>query len=283
MTSVSAITKLTPEGKRDWVLAGTTGLERSRRLMEVLRAPGGCPWDCKQTHHSLGKYLLEESHELLELLSDPWSSDRDADLQEELGDVLLQVLFHARIAEQENRFDIDAVADGLVSKMIARHPHVFAEDRVDSAEQVKERWEQRKLRDKGPQSFGSSVPRSLAGLQRSQLINDRASQMGFDWATIDDVFAKLKEEEQELREAIDSGNKKDIQHEIGDLLTVVVNLARFAGVDAEESLQSGTDRFSTRFRSVLAQVGDEPVSRAADPALWDRAWERAKLQERSQG
>lgn len=262
----------TPAEKVTWVQAGTDGQERALRLMQVLRSPTGCPWDNKQSHRSLAKYLQEETQELLDILLSEDTTE-DPQLQEELGDVYLQVLFHARIAEQEQRFDMGDVADGLVKKMIERHPHVFADGVADTPEAVTRNWEQQK-HDRENKLFGASVPRSLPALLRAQLLGSRAAQLGFDWENREDVFAKLGEEITEFRMAL-KGEGDSVFHEIGDLLMVVVNLARFAGVDPEEALQAGNERFIKRFRHVLAAAGDTPhhQKQAHD---WNQAWENAK-------
>ncbi|WP_448583575.1 nucleoside triphosphate pyrophosphohydrolase [Thermocrinis sp.] len=216
-----------------------TPFEELLNIMQSLREK--CPWDKSQTHQSLKRYMIEEAYELLEAID----SGEDDRLKEELGDVLLQVVFHSQIAKERGAFDVWDVIKGLNEKLIKRHPHVFG---TESANEVLSQWEQNKTKER--ESVLDGVPKSLPALMRSQKLQDRASLVGFDFESIDQVFEKIEEELQELKEAIESKNTNNIKHEMGDLLTALVELARFLKVDAEQCLQEANDRFERRFRYV---------------------------------
>ncbi|ADC89416.1 MazG family protein [Thermocrinis albus DSM 14484] len=212
-------------------------LEELLKTVERLRRD--CPWDRKQTHESLIKYLLEETYELVDAIQ----LKDDAKMKEELGDLLLQVVFHAQIASERKAFDIWEVIEDLNRKLIARHPHVFGDA---SAEEVLKNWEENKLKER--ESVMDGVPRSMPALMRSQKLQDRASLVGFDFENIQQVWDKLQEELEELRQAIQNNDRKNMEHELGDVLTAVVELARFLKLDAETALQKANDRFENRFR-----------------------------------
>ena len=198
-----------------------------------------CPWDRKQTHESLKKYLLEETYELMDAID----GGDDKRLLEELGDVLLQVLLHSQIASERKAFSFKDVAVHLKNKLIERHPHVFGKA---PAEEVLKSWEERKAENRD--SILDGIPKSMPALMRSQKLQDRASLAGFDFENTDQAFEKLQEEIQELKEAIQAGDRENIQHELGDILTAVVELCRLLEVDAEIALQKANDRFERRFR-----------------------------------
>ncbi len=248
--------QLTPQQKKEWVLAGESGQQRARRLMQCLRGTEGCPWDNKQTHNSLRKYLLEECYELADCIDNLASLEDDTKLQEELGDVYLQVLFHARIAEQEQRFDIDDVADTLVAKMIERHPHVFEDPNVaTNSGEVLQNWERSK-RKKSNESFGHGLPVAMPALTRAQTLSSRAAQYGFDWPSITEVWHKIQEEIAELQEACATNDRSHIADELGDVLFTVVNFARKLDLDAEQCLANSNIKFQKRFNLVLQSVSD---------------------------
>ncbi len=211
--------------------------DRLLKIMEELRSK--CPWDRSQTHESLKKYLIEEAYELLDAID----SGDDERLKEELGDLLLQVVFHSQIAKERSAFDIEEVIKGLNKKLIERHPHVFG---CESPEDVLKNWEERKLKERD--SVLDGVPRSLPALMRSHKLQDRASLVGFDFERPEQVIEKVMEELQELKEAMISGDRKELEHELGDLLTAVVELGRLLKLDAELCLQKANDRFEKRFR-----------------------------------
>ncbi|MCS7277940.1 MAG: nucleoside triphosphate pyrophosphohydrolase [Aquificaceae bacterium] len=207
------------------------------RIMEELRSK--CPWDKSQTHESLKKYAVEEVYELLDAID----SGDDEKLKEELGDLLLQVVFHSQIAKERGSFDIWHVIESLNKKLIDRHPHVFG---CENPEEVLKNWEKNKLKERD--SVLDGIPRNLPALMRSKKLQDRASLVGFDFEKPEQAFDKLMEELQELKEAMRSMNKVELEHELGDVLTAVVELGRLLGLDAEMCLQKANDRFEKRFR-----------------------------------
>ncbi len=236
------------------------------KVMERLRRE--CPWDRKQTHESLKKYLIEEAYEVLDAID----SRDDEKLKEELGDLLLQPVFHAQIAKERGAFDINDVIDALVKKLIERHPHVFGNA---NPEDVLENWEKKKTEKR--ESVLEGVPKHLPALMRSQKLQDRASRVGFDFTEISQVFDKIQEEIGELKESIEKNDRENIKHEIGDILTAVVELARFVGVDAEEALQEANERFIRRFQYVERRA-KEMGKKLEDMSLeeMDELWEEGK-------
>jgi MazG family protein len=257
-----------------WIQAGETAVERLRRTMAFLRSDRGCPWDRKQTHQTLVRYAIEEAHELGEAAE---AAD-DAAICEELGDVLLQVVFHAQIAAESERYDLEDVAQGISEKLWRRHPHVFGDAVAETPEDVERTWEATKARENGPKSKGllDGVPRSLPALGRCHRLSERASRVGFDFEDADQVLGKLEEEAAELVAAQAGGDPEALRHEVGDLLFSVANLARHLGVDPEDALQRCNDRFTKRFRRVergLAAAGKTPQEADLDEmeALWQDA------------
>ncbi|MBI2505563.1 MAG: nucleoside triphosphate pyrophosphohydrolase [Candidatus Latescibacteria bacterium] len=229
-----------------------SSFEELLELMARLRGEGGCPWDREQTHASLKPYLVEEVYEALEAI------DRgdDAELRRELGDVLLQVVFHAQIASEEGRFSIEEVCRAIVDKLIRRHPHVFGETQVEGADQVLTNWErikrvERREEDK-PDSALEGVPRQLPALLRAQRIQHKAARVGFDWKQLGGPLDKVEEEWGELRQACQTGTPQELEEEFGDLLFALVNTSRFLKIDAEDALRRAVDKFERRFRAVEA-------------------------------
>ncbi len=245
--------------------------DRLVKVMEELREK--CPWDRKQTHESLKKYLLEETYEVIDAI-DSGDSQR---LKEELGDLLLQPLFHSQIAKERGEFDIYEVIKLLTDKLIERHPHVFGNA---DAEEVLKNWEKNKL--EGKETIFEGIPKHMPALLRSQKLQDRASKVGFDFENIDQVFEKLTEEIEELKDAINKGDSRDVEHEIGDILTAVVELARFLGVNAEIALQKANDRFIKRFSYIEKKAKERGIS-LEDMSLeeMDKLWMEAKSNEGS--
>jgi tetrapyrrole methylase family protein/MazG family protein len=244
-----------------------------QEIVRLLRAPGGCPWDREQTHESIRRNFLEEAYEVAEAID-----EQDADhLKEELGDVLLQVLFHSCIEEEAGRFSLDDVADGVSKKLIFRHPHVFGETEVKGSGEVLHNWEELKRQEKGQETHSqalSSVARSLPALWRAEKVQSKAKKVGFDWPSIDGAMDKLEEELSELREAVK--DRSNPVEELGDLLFAAVNVARFLSADPEETLHKACDKFIHRFHLVeelAAQQGDtlERMSLAEMDGLWDQA------------
>jgi tetrapyrrole methylase family protein / MazG family protein len=276
-------------------------------LQARLRAPGGCPWDREQTHHTLKTYLIEEAYEVLDALE-----HEDAkELTEELGDLLLQILFHADIAREAGRFDITDVISGIHEKMVRRHPHVFGTVKADTSEHVLKNWAQIKdqeravratvdTRQDGEQvllgarqnkdatppkqlvpSVLEGIPRSVPALMEAYQLTRRAAQVGFDWEAVEGIFTKLREETSELRVALAGPDRSRREEEVGDLLFVVVNLARFLGFDPEVALKHSNLKFKLRFQNMeedaarsgqrLAQISKEELE-----VLWEAAKKRGR-------
>ncbi len=225
----------------------TRPLYRFAEIVAALRAPGGCPWDRKQTHESLRPYLIEEAYEALDAID----SGDPAHIKEEMGDVLLQIYLHAEIARERGDFSIDEVAQGIIDKIILRHPHVFGDTTVTDAGQVVERWEEIKKKEKPHrESILDGVPNHLPALLRAYRVQQKVSRVGFDWEKIGDVADKLDEEVGELKQAIETGDTNHIIEEAGDMLFSITNLLRFIEVNPEEALLKTIAKFTTRFRHI---------------------------------
>lgn len=258
--------------------------EKFAELVELiarLRAPGGCPWDREQTHESLKPMLLEEAYEVIEAIDD----GNDEEFKGELGDLLLQVVFHSDIATEENRFTVADVVERVSSKMIRRHPHVFGEDTASTSTEVLRNWEAIKaaeLEAKGAQSDGSmldSVSTKLPAVMEAFQMTTKVSRVDFDWPDVAGVIEKLDEEVGELKEAVSnpSPSHKDISGEVGDLLFVAVNVARLLGVDPESALKASNRKFRRRFRHIedrLKEQGRKPAD--SDHIEMDALWDEAK-------
>ncbi len=233
------------------------GFDGLVEILARLRAADGCPWDREQTHESLLKHLLEESAEVVEAVR----SGDDANLAEELGDVLLQVVFHAQIAAEEERFTIDDVVNSISAKMVRRHPHVFGQAVAETPEAVHIQWEAIKAQEKvargtaKPGSVLDRVSRSLPALMRAQELQKRTIATGFAWPQISDAVAKVREELAEVETEIDSGNRTRLAEEYGDLLLATAALGRYLGLDAEQELILGNAKFETRFRQLESSAG----------------------------
>lgn len=244
-------------------------------IIARLRAPGGCPWDHEQTHESLKPCLVEEVGEFLDALDD----GDDAAMAEELGDVLLQIVFHCQIAAETGRFTLQDAARVCCEKMIRRHPHVFGETQIADAAGVLDQWDRIKRDEKktvAPESVLSGVPRHLPALQRAQKMQKKAAKVGFDWPSIDGVLAKIEEELAEVRGALAGGDDAKVAEEIGDLMFSVVNLSRFREHQAEELLHGTVRKFERRFRHIetaLRADGRKPedCTLAELDALWNQA------------
>ena len=247
-------------------------VEDLRRIVHLLRAPGGCPWDGAQTHESIRRNFLEEAYEVAEAIDEK----NPAHLKEELGDVLLQVLFHASIEEDAGRFTLDDVADGICKKLIFRHPHVFG-----GAAATPDSWEELKRQEKGQTTYTAtlqSVAKSLPGLWRAEKIQSKTAKAGFDWDSALSALGKLEEEVRELRAALESGKAADAPHgvreEVGDALFIAAKVAQMSGVDPEDALHRACDKFDQRFRYVEAQA-DKPLSAYSEAELV-KLWQEAK-------
>ena len=223
-------------------------------VMNTLLGENGCPWDKEQTHESLRKNLLEEAHEVVEA-SD---SNDMVHLKEELGDVLLQVVFHAKLAEQEGHFNLNDVVNAITEKMIRRHPHIFADVKADDAETVLTNWEEIKKQEKAgkgeteSKSIMSKLPPTLPALMKAEKVQQKAHRVGFDWDDIEGPKAKIVEELDEIDAAMRGDG--DVEEEVGDLLFSAVNLARFAKVDPEQALNRSVQQFVTRFQAMEAKI-----------------------------
>ncbi len=256
-----------------------TPLEQLLRIMARLRAPDGCPWDREQNHRSLRHSVIEEAYEVAAAIH----AGDDENLREELGDLLLQVVFHAQMAGEEGRFNFDGVARAIVEKLVRRHPHVFGSESASDAAEVLTRWDEIKRAEKGiiATSVLDGVSEGMPGLMRAEKIQKRAAKVGFDWSEIPPVAAKVREELAEVEAAAATGDHDATEDEIGDLLFATVNLARKLKVDGEVALQRATDKFSKRFRAVesLATtrgLAMEKMSLAELDALWDEVKAGAK-------
>ena len=253
------------------------GWEDLLTIMHLLRAPGGCPWDREQTHQSIRRNFQEETYEALD------ASDRDDEpgMKEELGDVLLQVVFHAVMEEERGRFTPDDVVDGIAQKLVFRHAHVFGTAQASDSAQALEGWEAQKKLEKGytsPADAVEAVPHTLPALWRAEKIVSRSVKAGFNWDSIAGALDKLDEESAELRQAVDAGGAVDSPHgvreEIGDALFILCKIAQMSGVDPEDALHRSCDKFQTRFRGVTEQA-DKPLSQYTEAELIS-LWELAK-------
>jgi tetrapyrrole methylase family protein/MazG family protein len=227
--------------------------EQLRKIMSRLRAPDGCPWDREQTHDSIKGCLLEEAHEFLEAID----LKDDHGMAEELGDLLLQVVFHAQMAAEEGRFTLDDVIHEISAKLVRRHPHVFGETEVANADEVVRNWEAIKNTEKGKEDRKSrmdGIPSGFPALMRAHKVQTRAAKDGFDWPEAAPVWEKIAEEEEELREAIASGDARHVEEEFGDLLFACVNLGRKLGIDSEAALLSASRKFEGRYRGMEKQA-----------------------------
>jgi MazG family protein len=251
--------------------------ERLVSIMAQLRAPGGCPWDREQTFDSIKPYTLEETYEVLDAVD-----RRDWDeLRAELGDFLLQAVFFAEMAAEQGHFNIGDSLDAINEKLVRRHPHVFADEIANTGGEVLKRWDQikaeeRKSKAETEPGLLDHVPRALPALVEAQQITSRASRVGFDWPNIDDVLAKLDEEREEFAEAREMGTQDQIEDELGDLLFVLVNLARFVKVDPEQALRRTNAKFRQRFAHVERRLRDQGKQVSGTPieeleALWQEA------------
>ncbi|MBV9648429.1 MAG: nucleoside triphosphate pyrophosphohydrolase [Candidatus Eremiobacteraeota bacterium] len=248
-------------------------------LVEIMaRLRRGCPWDREQTHRSLVPYLIEETYEL----ADAIETQSEADLCEELGDLLLQIVFHAQLATERGKFSIADVIDGLSNKMIRRHPHVFGDQAVTSVAEVWANWDQLKAQEPAARTRTShldGIPKGLGALQRGQKMQDKAARIGFDWPTIDGIKLKLSEELAELDEARRTGDGQRVREELGDVMFSIVNLARGLGLDAEGALREANEKFYRRF-TFMERRAEQSGQVLGDLSLdeLEELWQLAKIQ-----
>jgi len=246
------------------------------KIVSELRAPDGCPWDREQTNQSLLPYFIEEAYELIESVDEKnWEN-----VKEELGDLLLHVVFQGSIAEQDGKFQLVESLLTVNKKLIRRHPHVFGDAQADEAFHAKQNWEAAKHKEKGRDSRLDGVPKNLPELVRAQRLQQKASYAGFDWDKVEQVWEKIHEEILELKEAQLSNNKKHVEEEIGDVIFAVVNLARFLDISAENSLRKTNKKFINRFKKV--EEGIKEQGKEIDDATleeMDAIWNEAKRNE----
>ena len=261
--------------------------EKLVEIMARLRGPNGCPWDKQQDRNTLKPMLVEETYEVLEAID---NNDPDG-LAEELGDILLHVVFQAQLGKEDATFNIDTVLDGICDKLIRRHPHVFGDQTASSPEEVIRNWEAikaqektKKLKDRTPEqrSLLEGIPSKLPAIHEAHQISSRAARVGFEWPDIEGVFDKLKEETRELREAMsgeEASRQTRLEDEIGDILFVIVNLARFLKIDSESALKRANRKFKTRFQHMEASLARE--GKTLDNVSLDEMqdlWQQAKVE-----
>ena len=259
-------------------------------VMARLRAPGGCPWDREQTYASLARYLLEEAYETFDAIQEADQTGDITNLKEELGDLLLQVIFHSTIAEEKGDFTIDDVASGITQKLVLRHPHVFGDVRLERAEDVLDNWDQLKAnerkasgkKEKIKESILDEVPVHFPGLLEGLKLTKQAAKVGFDWRNTDEIFDKFDEEINELRSALNNRDSGEIGEEIGDLLFVIVNLARRLDVEPETALKTTNRKFRRRFKFIEQQLNQKGRTLAeASLEEMDELWNVSKSQSSS--
>lgn len=249
---------------------------RLAHIMAALRAPDGCPWDREQTHESLRPYLIEETYEVLD------SIDRKAyvELKSELGDLLLHIVFHARLAEEEQLFTLVDVLQKINEKLIRRHPHVFGDAVVNSTDDVNKQWEQIKLAETDRPQLLSGVPKHQPALNRAYRVQEKAAAVGFDWPSDEPVWQKLSEEIDELRHELSAGRRERIEAEFGDLLFTMVNLGRKLNIHPEEALRTSIEKFTNRFGQIELDLREAGIPlHEAGLEKMDELWNLAKSRE----
>jgi tetrapyrrole methylase family protein / MazG family protein len=251
-------------------------LEELVAIMAALRGENGCPWDREQTRESLKPFIIEEAYEVIDAI-DQNNAD---EVKEELGDLLFQIVFQCRIAEEKGEFGIGDVIDGIGKKMISRHPHVFGDADIRTSDEVLVKWEEHKKREgKQRESILEGIPKTMPGLLRARKLQARAAKVGFDWEKIDDVIGKLDEEVAEFKQAVRSRKEDTIEEELGDILFMIVNISRFIDINPEEALRKTISKFISRFRYIEMAAAEEgkklsDMSLAEMDALWDQAKHR---------
>ena len=260
-----------------WKEKETYSVEDLVGIMQLLRGENGCPWDKEQTHTSIRNNLLEEAYETADAI------DRldDTDMAEELGDLLLQIVFHCQMAKERGAYDLDKVADGICKKLVYRHPHIFSNVVVYNSDEVLDNWDKLKNKEKQMQSFSDTlkaVPKAFPACLRAQKVQKRATKAGYDFKTLQDTVLKIEEELAELKQAISQNDFESASDELGDLLFSVINTARFLKTDAEQKLNSTTERFINRFSKAeeLAAKQNKNLSELSEDEL-DVLWKQAKL------
>ena len=256
------------------------GIQKLLEIMATLRDPeSGCPWDLEQDFSTIAPYTIEEAYEVADAIQ---HGNLD-ELRDELGDLLFQVVFHARMASEMDAFSFDDVVEAVCDKMIRRHPHVFGDARVSDANDQSEAWEHVKARErdaKGIESLLDDVPRGMAELQRAIKLQNRAARVGFDWGSPEPVLDKFVEEALEIRGAMQSGNIEEVEDELGDLLFVVTNLARQLDIDPARALRRANAKFELRFRAVEAAAGSRESLERMDLEQMEALWQQVKKRQR---
>lgn len=246
------------------------------RIMERLRGPGGCPWDREQTHASIKPYLIEEAYEVAEAIED----NNIDELRTELGDLLLQIVFHSEMAREAGLFTIEDVVRGITEKMIRRHPHVFSDTAVKDSSEVLRNWariKKEERKDSEDRSTVAGVPRALPALLRAHRLSEKASRVGFDWDSANEVLEKVREEVSELEAAFALGERQEVEAELGDLLFALTSLGRHLAIQAEDALQRASDRFVRRFRYIEDRLADRQQDiHEASAREMNVLWEEAK-------
>lgn len=254
------------------------GIEDLIEIVRLLREPGGCPWDREQDHRSIRKNLLEEAYEVAQAIDD---GDNE-ELREELGDLLLQIVLHSRMEEEEGTFDFEDVCNDICQKLIVRHPHVFAQTQVSSTGEVLRNWEAIKEKTKGQTTASQTlecVPRALPALMRAGKVQHRAAKVGFQYPDVTEAMVDLESEVVEVRDALESGEKSALEEELGDLLFSCVNVSRMLGLEPEEILGRATDKFIRRFTSVESMARDEGTDmKACSLERLRELWAKAKME-----
>ncbi len=245
------------------------------KIMEILRSPEGCPWDREQTHSSLLPYLIEETYEVVDAVE----RGSDEELKEELGDLLLQVVFHSQIAKEEGKFSIEDVVDSISRKLINRHPHVFGErEDIKTAQDVLNEWDKLKEKEgKRRKSLLDGIPKSMPAFERAYKLQKRAEKVGFDWKNFKGIKEKLLEELEEIERELETGDRKKLEEEVGDLLFMAVNLTRFLGFHPEKALRKANEKFERRFRFMEEKAKEEgrDISKMNLEEL-ENLWQEAK-------
>lgn len=251
-------------------------MEEFERLISIMhRLRKECPWDKKQTAHSLRQYILEEAYETVESID---NEDWD-ELKKELGDMLLQIVFQAEIATEKNLFSLEEIIEKINEKLIRRHPHVFGDVSVKDEKDVKNNWEQIKINEENRQSVLDGIPRHLSALLRAQRLQDKAANVGFDWPVVEGVIDKIKEELLELEKAISEENPEELENELGDMLFTLVNLARYHHVSAEDCLRATINKFIARFQYIERKLKENHKSiYHSSLEEMDKLWEESKSQ-----
>ncbi len=261
----------------DFTVKNRYNMQDLIRIMKILRSDEGCPWDREQTHQSIRKNFVEETYEVCEAID-----TQDVELlKEELGDVLLQIVFHTEMEQEQGAFDFDDVCTGICKKLVLRHPHIFSDVKVNDSAEVLQNWDAIKKKEKGQESFAQTlqgVSKALPSLMRSAKVQQRAARAGFDYPNVQWAMIDLRSEVEELSEAIAQQDKANCVEELGDLLFSAVNVARFIGTDAEESLSQSCEKFIARFAKVEALANEQGIDmKSSSIEELDKLWKKAKM------